>query len=62
MSLNKLKPAWSQLKLHNSLFAIKPEEVLGLIEYQEKQIGFKPQRIISNATMFLMLIFFCQGG
>ena len=62
MHLNNLKPAWSRLKLRNSLPGIEPGEVLQIIESGEKIVRYPMQRMVNSSVIFLVLLIGCHGG
>jgi hypothetical protein len=62
MSLNKLKPAWKQFLLFNSMQTIDQKEILSILEQDERQTTRRLPGVLVNIIAFLILTLACQGG
>ena len=62
MHLDKLKPAWRQYRLANSLRAMEQEDILAIIEQSDRLGISKTHRMLINAAIILFLAICCQGG
>ncbi|MFD2035887.1 hypothetical protein ACFSKL_13875 [Belliella marina] len=61
MNLNKLKPAWRQFLLQNSMELADEQEILFIIG-QEDFWSIKVPRLIANIIMVIVLVICFQGG
>ncbi len=62
MQLNKLKPAWNQLKLASAMQQIDSNDILAIIEGQENTKATKAKRVLLNIVMVIVITIFCQSG
>jgi len=62
MNLNKLKPAWRQFRLVNSMQPIDQEEILLIIERADVHTAARLPRFMADAALFFMLMLCFQGG
>lgn len=62
MNLDNLKPAWKQFLLINSMQPLNQEEILLIIEHTDGQMTRRLQRLLTNPTLFIVLMLCCQAG
>ena len=62
MNLDKLKPAWRQYKLANSMDRLERQDILSMIEIAEPSLYPLSKLTLVNAMMLALLTVCCQGG
>ncbi len=62
MQLDRLKSAWQQMKLQNSMHTMDAQEILSIIEYSTLSSKSKVQKVLYNTFVFIILAIICQSG
>jgi hypothetical protein len=61
MHLDKLKPAWKQYKLSNTMQPTDYSTILSILDKEVSPTSYR-SRIVLNSIFFLLITLFCQGG
>ncbi len=62
MNLNNLRPAWRRFRLLNSMQSMSQQEIMLMLEAAENTAVNKTNRLVLHIAMFVVLVFFFQGG
>lgn len=62
MNIDKLKPAWMQYKLENSMDKLDRDTILGIIEAPEPMVYPLSKFTMLNACVMVFMMICCQGG
>lgn len=62
MPLDEFKPTWKRIQFLHAMQPIEQEEILCIIEKAEHTTRTKLHRVLTSATLFVLLTICCQAG
>lgn len=62
MQLDDFKPTWRRIRFLNAMQPIEQEEILCIIEKAEYTTRTKLHRVLTSATLFVLITICCQAG